>query len=323
MIKYASGNLLNSTSQALVNAVNCQGVMGKGIALAFKETFPYNFEVYKRACATGTMKIGQVLIVEEKGKIIVNFPTKDSWRKKSTYDFISQGLESLAKIIDEKKITSISIPPLGCGNGGLDWNKVEALILKTFQNLDNVDVVIYPPATNNQLSKNKNVINAKHLLVHYAYGKLKVKQKYSLYTVFYICECIEKANLFLFDFKHGRPYSSELENIMKDIANLKVELQGDFDAFIEDYINTHQSKELQTEFGKLISTLNPSISLLNALKNKIDYTDSVHVITRIAKEKDHGLHIDNFKEYENIVQHLIKNGLVIENIFNELKIKGS
>ncbi|EIU0568498.1 hypothetical protein L3001_004530 [Escherichia coli] len=110
---------------------------------------------------------------------------------------------------------------------------------------------------------------------------------------------------------------------MKDIANLKVELQGDFDAFIEDYINTHQSKELQTEFGKLISTLNPSISLLNALKNKIDYIDSVHVITRIAKEKDHGLHIDNFKEYENIVQHLIKNGLVIEDIFNELKIKGS
>ncbi|HHM1467262.1 TPA: macro domain-containing protein, partial [Klebsiella pneumoniae] len=123
--------------------------MGKGIALAFKESFPNNFEVYKRACGTGTMKIGQVLLVEEKGKIIVNFPTKDSWRKKSTYDFISQGLESLTKSIVERKITSISIPPLGCGNGGLAWNKVEALILKAFQSLDNVEVVIYPPATNN------------------------------------------------------------------------------------------------------------------------------------------------------------------------------
>ena len=321
MIKYASGNLLTSTSQALVNAVNCQGVMGKGIALAFKESFPNNFEIYKRACDNGSMKIGEVLLVEEKGKIIVNFPTKDSWRKKSTYDFISQGLESLAKIIVEKKITSISIPPLGCGNGGLDWNKVEALILTTFETLDDIEIIIYPPATNNQLSKNKNIINAKHLLVHYAYEKLKVKQKFSLYTVFYICECIEKANLFSFEFKHGRPYSAELENIMKDIAKLKLQLKDDFDSFIEDYINTHQSKELQSEFGKLISTLNPSITLLNNFKNKIDYTNSVYVITKIVKEKDCSLYIDDFKEHKNILQHLIKNGFLIEGMFNELKIK--
>ncbi len=305
-----------------MNAVNCQGVMGKGIALAFKERFPNNFEIYKRACDNGTMKIGEVLLVQEKGKTIVNFPTKDSWRKKSTYEFISQGLESLAKVIVEEKITSISIPPLGCGNGGLDWNKVEALIFTAFEKLDDIEIVIYPPATNNQLSKNKNIINAKHLLVHYAYEKLKIKKKFSLYTVFYICECIEKANLFLFEFKHGRPYSSELENVMKDIANLKVELQDNFDSFIEDYINTHQSKELQSDFGKLISTLNPSITLLNNFKNKIDYTDSVYVITKIAKEKDRSLYIDDFKEYENVLQHLIKNGLLIEDIFSELKIKG-
>ncbi|OPL22249.1 hypothetical protein B5S45_19725, partial [Morganella morganii] len=78
-----------------------------------------------------------------------------------------------------------------------------------------------------------------------------------------------------------------------------------------DYINTHQSKELQSDFGKLISTLNPSITLLNNFKNKIDYTDSVY-----------GLYIDDFKEYENVLQHLIKNGLLIEDIFSELKIKG-
>ncbi|MBX9370471.1 macro domain-containing protein, partial [Morganella morganii] len=131
--------------------------MGKGIALAFKERFPNNFEIYKRACDNGTMKIGEVLLVQEKGKTIVNFPTKDSWRKKSTYEFISQGLESLAKVIVEEKITSISIPPLGCGNGGLDWNKVEALIFTAFEKLDDIEIVIYPPATNNQLSKNKNI----------------------------------------------------------------------------------------------------------------------------------------------------------------------
>jgi len=321
MIKYASGNLLTSTSQALVNAVNCQGVMGKGIALAFKESFPRNFETYKRACDNGSMKIGEVLLVEEKGKIIVNFPTKDSWRKKSTYDFISQGLESLAKAMVDKKITSISIPPLGCGNGGLDWNKVEALILATFEKMDNIEVVIYPPATNNKLSKNKNIINAKHLLVHYAYEKLKVKKKFSLYTVFYISECIEKANLFTFEFKHGRPYSAELEKVMKDIAQLKIELQDNFDSFVEDYINTHQSKELQSEFGKLISSLKPSIKLLNDFNKKDEYIDAVNVITKIVKEKNHSLSVDDFKEYNNVLQHLIANGLVTENIFNELKIK--
>jgi O-acetyl-ADP-ribose deacetylase (regulator of RNase III) len=321
MIKYASGNLLTSSSQALVNAVNCQGVMGKGIALAFKESFPKNFEIYKKACDNGSMKIGEVLLVDEKGKIIVNFPTKDSWRKKSTYDFISQGLESLAKVMIDKKITSISIPPLGCGNGGLDWNKVEALILTTFEKMDNIEVVIYPPATNNKLSKNKNIINAKHLLVHYAYENLNVKQKFSLYSVFYICECIEQANLFSFEFKHGRPYSSELDQVMKDIANLKIELHDDFHSFIEDYINTHQSKELQSDFGKLFSTLKPSISLLNDLKNKNDYIDTVYVITRLIKEKHHSLHINDFKEHASILRNLIESGFVAEDIFNELRIR--
>ncbi len=295
--------------------------MGKGIAKEFKDNFPRNFEIYKRACDDGSMKIGEVLFVEEKGKIVLNFPTKDSWRKKSSYDFIKQGLEALAKVIVDKKITSVSIPPLGCGNGGLDWDKVEALILKTFENLVDVEVVIFPPATNNNLSKNKNIINAKHLLVHYAYGKLKVKQKFSFYTVFYISECIEKANLFAFEFKHGRPYSAELEKVMKDIAQLKIELKDDFDSFIEDYINTHQSKELQSEFGKLISTLKPSITLLNDFNKKDEYIDAVNVITKIAKEKNHSLCVDDFKEYNNVLQHLIVNGLVTENIFKELKIK--
>lgn len=148
-MEYLKGNLLEANTQALVNTVNTVGVMGKGIALQFKERFPMNFKIYAEACKKGEMKIGQMLVVKEHfldGEVIViNFPTKTEWFKKSQYDYIEQGLKDLANVIVEYKIQSIAIPPLGCGNGGLNWDKVKMLIDKYLSHLSDVSIQVYEP----------------------------------------------------------------------------------------------------------------------------------------------------------------------------------
>ena len=118
MITYEVGNLLESDAQALVNTVNTEGVMGKGIALQFKEEFPINYDIYRKACKTRNFNIGEVLITQDinrrgEKKYIVNFPTKTTWRKPSEYSYIGLGLHALKKKIEDLHIMSIAIPPLG------------------------------------------------------------------------------------------------------------------------------------------------------------------------------------------------------------------
>lgn len=148
-MKYITGNLLAAPTQALVNTVNTVGVMGKGIALQFKERFPVNFKVYEKACKAGEVKIGSMLVVKENTlegeKIIINFPTKTEWFKKSQYSYIEEGLKDLVRVIKECNISSIAIPPLGCGNGGLKWDKVKAMMDAHLSSLTNVDVMVYEP----------------------------------------------------------------------------------------------------------------------------------------------------------------------------------
>lgn len=150
MIHYITGNLLESDADALVNTVNTVGVMGKGIALQFKNAFPNNYKKYSEACKNKELNVGQLLVTEENvlsgKKIIINFPTKTSWRLPSEYKYIEAGLEELVKIIEEKNIKSIAIPPLGAGNGGLDWNKVK-IILEKYLSQTKAEIFIYQPNT--------------------------------------------------------------------------------------------------------------------------------------------------------------------------------
>jgi len=125
MIHYKTGNLLDSEAEALVNTVNTVGVMGKGIALQFKNLFPKNFKLYSNACKNKELRVGKLLVTEEESlltgkKVIINFPTKTNWRLPSEYQYIEDGLVELVKVIRERNLKSIAIPPLGSGNGGLD-----------------------------------------------------------------------------------------------------------------------------------------------------------------------------------------------------------
>ena len=149
VIEYAAGDILKDDADALVNTVNCVGVMGRGIALQFKKAFPDNFRAYKAACDRGEVVPGQMFVTErtalDRPRLIVNFPTKRHWRGRSRMEDVEAGLEDLVRVIGERGITSIAVPPLGAGLGGLPWPEVRARIDAALGPLG-IDVTVYEPA---------------------------------------------------------------------------------------------------------------------------------------------------------------------------------
>jgi O-acetyl-ADP-ribose deacetylase (regulator of RNase III) len=150
MIQIRLGNLIEANAEALVNTVNCVGHMGKGIALQFKKAFPDNFLTYQRACRAKKVRPGEMFVFETGSlvgtKYIINFPTKRHWRGNSHIEDIQAGLEALVTVIRKRKITSVAVPPLGCGLGGLDWRMVRPMIEKAFDELPEVQVYLFEPS---------------------------------------------------------------------------------------------------------------------------------------------------------------------------------
>jgi O-acetyl-ADP-ribose deacetylase (regulator of RNase III) len=148
MLKFTQGNLLEARAEALVNTVNTVGVMGKGIALMFKERFPENFRHYAAACKAGEVRTGKMFVTEaselDGPRWIINFPTKQHWRADSRIEWIVEGLRDLRRVIEENQIKSVAIPPLGSGNGGLAWPDVRKEIEKALGTLA-ADIVVYEP----------------------------------------------------------------------------------------------------------------------------------------------------------------------------------
>ena len=149
MIRYTQGNLLDAPSDALVNTVNEDGVMGKGIALMFREAFPESARVYEQAAKRGEVRVGHVLVTQHKAlfgpRWIIHFPTKRHWRYPSKLEWVRQGLQDLKRVVPEHGIRSIGLPPLGCGNGGLEWSQVRREIEAALGDLENIEITVYEP----------------------------------------------------------------------------------------------------------------------------------------------------------------------------------
>ncbi len=149
MIELKHGDLLESGAEALVNTVNTEGVMGKGVALQFKKAFPEMFKAYRAACRKGEVAIGRMHVFESGSlmgpRFIINFPTKKHWREPSKLEYVKTGLVSLADEVRKLNIRSMAIPPLGCGFGGLKWEDVYPLIREAFEQLPDVELLVYPP----------------------------------------------------------------------------------------------------------------------------------------------------------------------------------
>lgn len=148
MIRFTTGDLLRADVDALVNSVNCVGIMGRGVALQFKKIFPSNFAEYKRACERGEVIPGRMFVTHRHAlsgpRFIINFPTKRHWKGKSRIEDIESGLDALRSEIQSHSIKSIAIPPLGAGLGGLNWSEVRSRIEQRLGNLD-IDIIVYEP----------------------------------------------------------------------------------------------------------------------------------------------------------------------------------
>lgn len=150
MIEFTTGDILKVEADALVNTVNCVGVMGRGIALQFKKAFPGNFKAYESACRRQEVRPGAMLVVETgeltSPRFIINFPTKRHWKGASRMEDIEAGLPALVAAIRERGIRSIAVPPLGCGLGGLAWNDVRPRIERALSQLEGVRVIVLEPS---------------------------------------------------------------------------------------------------------------------------------------------------------------------------------
>jgi O-acetyl-ADP-ribose deacetylase (regulator of RNase III) len=153
MIHFTTGNLLESKAEALVNTVNTVGVMGKGIALMFKERFDDNFQRYAQACKAGEVQTGRMFVTEpaelDGPRWVINFPTKQNWRHPSRLEWVTSGLQDLRKFLLENGVRSVAIPPLGAGNGGLDWLLVREQIEAALGDLD-IDITVFEPTSTYQ-----------------------------------------------------------------------------------------------------------------------------------------------------------------------------
>lgn len=226
MIHYKIGNLLESDAEALVNTVNTVGVMGKGIALQFKNTFPNNFRVYQKACKNNEIQVGKLLITEEESlllgnKIIINFPTKTNWRLPSEFSYIENGLIELVNEIKERKIKSIAIPPLGAGNGGLDWSKVKLILEKYLADVD-CQIYIYEPSQSIQEVLKKERVKltpARAMLLSVLYDLVQSGEfasEFSAEKIAYFLQRFGAKDVFKLDFQPNfyGPYSGKVKHVL-------------------------------------------------------------------------------------------------------------
>ncbi len=228
MINFVRGDITRSNSEAIVNTVNLRGVMGKGIALAFKIAFPENFKLYKAACLSGDIAIGKLFVTEtgiDQPKYIINFPTKDHWRFPSKMEFIDSGLKDLKRIVAELGIKSISIPPLGAGNGKLEWSEVKQRILETFSTTD-IEVNVFEPDSTmqsiiEQSNKPRKIVrltNTRALMLHVMSAYRILGNEINLLVVqklaYFLQRFGENLNL---KFEKGfyGPYSDPLNHFLK------------------------------------------------------------------------------------------------------------
>lgn len=240
MITAEQGNLLVADVMALVNTVNTVGVMGKGIALQFKRAYPDNYREYAQAVKTGEVQVGKMFVTQRPPlytpQFIINFPTKQHWREKSKLEYISAGLEDLIRVVREHHITSIAIPPLGCGHGGLDWHIVRPMIVQAFEALPQVDVRLYSPDATPEALEMPNAKKAVgmtrwrammiklidvYLIPDYFLGRVEAMK-----LAYFIQAAGENMRL---DFRAGRfgPYSDKVQHALEDMEGTFIQGLGD------------------------------------------------------------------------------------------------
>lgn len=229
MLNYITGNILESKAEALINTVNTVGVMGKGIALQFRKAYPNNYNAYVNSCKDKSIDVGKLFVFEDSNiesgdKIIINFPTKKDWRRPSEYSYIENGLDDLIKIINKYSLKSVALPPLGAGNGGLDWERVKKIIENKLAKLD-TEIFVYEPSAQikEHLKKERvKLTDARALLLYVLYDLVKNGEYVSEFSSEKVCYFLQRfgaQKFFKLDFLPNfyGPYSGKVKFVLNVI----------------------------------------------------------------------------------------------------------
>jgi O-acetyl-ADP-ribose deacetylase (regulator of RNase III) len=280
-IRLMLGDLLKQDDvDAIVNTVNCVGVMGKGIALQFRNKWPANNQAYELACKAGQVKLGKMFVFDSGGLVkpnfIINFPTKGHWRAKSEIKSIQDGLKDLVAEVRRLNIKSIAIPPLGCGNGGLDWDDVRPLIVDAFKPLADVEVRLFEPV-GAPAAKAMEVRTAKPKMTPGRAAILKVLDTYRALgyglskievqkLAYFLQEAGQGLKLTFVPHEYG-PYSDQLRHVLNRMEGHYIRGVGDgvVDAEIEPMPNALAEADVFLQEDTDGSSLNQRIAKVEQL----------------------------------------------------------
>lgn len=337
MIEYVTGNILESKAECLINTVNCEGYMGKGIAYQFKQAFPENFLGYEKVCKKGLLRPGKLFIFEEKNKIIINFPTKDKWRNKSTLNMIEDGLDELVRVLKLEEPSSVAIPPLGCGNGGLLWPEVKPLIESKISILETTKFYIYEPSkyySANISSAPK--MNVSHLILMLLKMGLVKYNKTFLQKSSYFFNIYLGENFFEFHRATYGPYSRVVDYLSKQIKEYQEFYKVNTDQAYLLCMQTLVSASILNKLERYKKEVYKSLDFVNKVKNTRDL-ELVATVCYIIQEKRE-LEVDDiYKELDfwlkrkaqlfsttdvkNAIEILLENGLIYYTLMNTLHIR--
>lgn len=195
VIEFVKGDIFESNCQAIINTVNCEGKMGKGLAFQFKKKFPEMEQDYIKVCNQGDLYPGKLHIFQEKNVLIINFPTKNKWRQKSKLEYVTKGLKRLKEEVLQRKLSSVAIPPLGAGNGRLNWNDVKSEIERELSGFENVLFKVYEPSEEVKKIGKEPKVDFDVLLLSYIGMKLNTVNPENLKAVVNLLSILSQNNL--------------------------------------------------------------------------------------------------------------------------------
>ena len=303
VIKYTQGDIFESKCQAIINTVNCEGKMGKGLAYQFKKKFPEMEQDYVKVCLKGELYPGKLHIYQEKNFLIINFPTKKKWREKSKIEYIIIGLRKLKEEIIKKGIKSVAIPPLGAGNGGLNWNEVKFEINRELLDMEDVVFEVYEPSTNINKKGKEPEINFDVLLLAYICKNLKKVDSSNLKSVVKLLSIFSQGNMKIANLKN----STKTMKSFKEFYSLK-----DYSEIYKLINSKLISNSIESKKRKWGNT-DILIELVNS------YPEYINDIINFLYTIENKLIVDN-KNTNEIKEILIKNQLLSINLLEELEI---
>lgn len=338
MIQYKTGNIFESKAFALINTVNTVGIMGKGIALQFKKAFPNNYKAYVTACKSNKIDIGNLFFSLDSNlhsgeKMIINFPTKTHWRKPSEYSYIEEGLDDLIKIIKSNNIKSIAIPPLGAGNGGLEWEKVKSIIEKKLTTLD-IDIFVYEPNSKIKelvIKERIKLTKARALLLYVLYDLVKNGEYVSEFSSEKICYFLQKngaQKFFKLKFTPNfyGPYSGKVRYLLNVLNGSYLFGYSDMNkkpfeplTLVSDgYITV---KEFVEKDDELLEIANKTTEFLNGFYSDfaLELLSSVDVIVDNIKTYDRELVSEKLNGWNDRKRSLFSNKNFIDITLNHIK----